>query len=160
VLTDDSIREIIEDFQRAAVVAREAGFDFIDISIVTVISPRVSEARTRKEMANMAAVLRTALAFCETVVNGGGAGRARLIDRRSASALTPFPFTSARHKRPLIEAARVAPETFNKLLPYRWGFGLNAANPLELESWEPLRFCPCSAIWSEPGKYLRRQPLL
>ena len=32
------------------------------------------------------------------------------------------------------------PEDFGELLPYRWGFGVNAANPLEPDLTEPMQF--------------------
>jgi len=33
-----------------------------------------------------------------------------------------------------------SPEAFDKLLPYRWGFGVDTTNPVEPDLTEPVRF--------------------
>jgi len=139
VLTDDSIREIIEDFQRAAVVAREAGFDFIDIKHCHgYLGHEFLSAHTRDGEYGGSFENRTR--FLRDVVNGVRAVAPGLSIGVRLSAFDTIPFTSSASQATADRGGAGAPEPFNKLLPYRWGFGLNAANPLELDLGEPLRF--------------------
>ncbi len=91
LLTDGDIREIIESFHRAARIAREIGFDFVDVKHCHgYLGHEFLSAHTR-----------------EGDYGGSFANRTRFL---------------------------------REVVPYRWGFGVNAANPVEPDLTEAVRF--------------------
>ncbi|HEU4387435.1 MAG TPA: NADH:flavin oxidoreductase, partial [Blastocatellia bacterium] len=138
-LEDGDIRRIIEDFHNAARIVQQIGFDFVDVKHChgylghEFLSSHTREGNYGGSFENRTRFLKEVVEGVRAVAPGLGIGV-----RLSAFDLVPF--------RPDPERSTPGklgpgiPEPFDKLLPYRWGFGVNAANPLEYDLAEPLRF--------------------
>lgn len=139
LLTDDDIPYIIEDFHRAAKLARKIGIDFVDIKHCHgYLGHEFLSAHTRPgdyggSFENRTRFLREIVAGIRAVAPGLGIGV-----RLSAFDLVPF------HPDPALskpgKPGSGVPELSPELLPYRWGFGVNAENPTEPDLTEPVRF--------------------
>ncbi len=138
LLTDDGIRRLIEDFHRAARLAREAGFDFVDIKHCHgYLGHEFLSAHTRDgdyggSFENRTRFLREITAGIRATVPDLEIGV-----RLSAFDTVPFRPDPARSTpgRPGPGIPELPPEC----LPYRWGFGVDAANPVQPDLTEPLR---------------------
>jgi len=134
LVKDEELREIIEDFYKAAVVAAEAGFDFVDIKHCHgYLAHELLSAHTREGEFGGSFENRTR--FLREVVTAIRAANASLSIAVRLSAFDTIPF----RKDSSTEACGV-PESTNGLLPYRWGFGVNVENPLEPDLAEPIKF--------------------
>jgi 2,4-dienoyl-CoA reductase-like NADH-dependent reductase (Old Yellow Enzyme family) len=139
LLSDGDLRQIIEDFQHAALLAHQAGFDFVDIKHCHgYLAHELLSAHTRP--GDYGGSFENRTRFLREVVQGvrGLAPALRIAVRLSAFDTVPFRPDPTRSGpgRP----GPGIPEDFSKLLPYRWGFGLNAQHPLEPDLTEPLQF--------------------
>jgi 2,4-dienoyl-CoA reductase-like NADH-dependent reductase (Old Yellow Enzyme family) len=142
LLTDGDIRSIIEDFHQAARMANEMGFDFVDVKHSHgYLGHEFLSAQTRQgdyggSFENRTRFLREVVEGIRAVAPGLEIGV-----RLSAFDLVPF------HPDPeLSEPGRPGPgvpELTNELLPYRWGFGVNTDNPVEVDLTESVRFLSC-----------------
>ena len=139
LLTDSEIRVMIEAFHRAAVVAYELGFDFIDIKHCHgYLSHELLGAHTRGgdyggSFENRTRFLREVMEGVRSLVPGLKVGV-----RLSAFDMVPFcpdPALSREGK-----PGPGIPETRAELIPYRWGFGVKAENPAETDLSETVRF--------------------
>jgi 2,4-dienoyl-CoA reductase-like NADH-dependent reductase (Old Yellow Enzyme family) len=135
ILTDGEIRQIIEAFHQAAQIAREIGFDFVDVKHChgylghEFLSAHVREGDYGGSFENRTRFLREVV---------GGIQGLEIGVRLSAFDVVPFhpaPDSSAPGK-----PGPGVPEPFQEMLPYRWGFGVNSANPTEYDLTEPKRF--------------------
>ena len=139
LLTDHEIRKIIEDFQRAACIAHEAGFDFVDVKHCHgYLGHEFLSAHTRA--GDYGGSFENRTRFLREVVSGirSLAPALKIGVRLSAFDTVPFkpdPQTSVPGK-----PGRGVPESFKALLPYRWGFGVNRENPVEVDLNEPAQF--------------------
>src|SRR5678816_1971031 len=139
LLTDHEIRKIIEDFQRAACIAHEAGFDFVDIKHCHgYLGHEFLSAHTRA--GDYGGSFENRTRFLREVVSGirSLAPALKIGVRLSAFDTVPFkpdPQTSVPGK-----PGRGVPESCKALLPYRWGFGVNRENPVEVDLNEPAQF--------------------
>jgi 2,4-dienoyl-CoA reductase-like NADH-dependent reductase (Old Yellow Enzyme family) len=138
LLTDDEIRRLIEDYHRAAKLARESGFDFVDIKHCHgYLGHEFLSAHTRN--GDFGGSFENRTRFLREIVEGirSLAPGLEIGVRLSAFDLAPFHPDPARSKpgRPGPGVPELSPE----LLPYRWGFGVNAENPLEPDLTEPAR---------------------
>ncbi|HLQ78584.1 MAG TPA: NADH:flavin oxidoreductase [Terriglobia bacterium] len=128
LLTDGDIREIIEDFHRAARMADEIGFDFVDIKHChgylghEFLSAHMREGDYGGSFDNRTRFLRE-------VVEGVRAVAPRLELAVRLSAFDSIPFGKSGE-----------PESFEGCIPYRWGFGVNPENPIEPDLTEPIQF--------------------
>jgi 2,4-dienoyl-CoA reductase-like NADH-dependent reductase (Old Yellow Enzyme family) len=139
LLTDGDIGRIIEDFHRAAKLAREIGFDFVDIKHCHgYLGHEFLSAHTRPgdyggSFENRTRFLREIVAGIRAVAPGLEIGV-----RLSAFDLVPF------HPDPALskpgKPGPGVPELSPGLVPYRWGFGVNVENPTEPDLTEPVRF--------------------
>lgn len=139
LLSDGEIREIIENFHRAARLAYQAGFDFVDIKHChgylghEFLSAHMRAGEYGGSFENRTRFLREVVAGVRAWAPGLNIGV-----RLSAVDTVPFrpdPQDSAPNK-----LGRGMPEPFEALLPYRWGFGVNTANPVESDLTEPVQF--------------------
>jgi len=139
LLTDGEIREIIEDFHRAARMARELGFDFADIKHCHgYLGHEFLSAHTRE--GDYGGSFENRTRFLREVVEGIRAATPglRIGVRLSAFDTIPFLPDPARS-----EPGKLGPgiaEYFEKLIPYRWGFGVNPQNPTKADLGEPVQF--------------------
>ena len=128
LLTDGEIREIIEDFHRAARIADESGFDFVDIKHCHgYLGHEFLSAHTRE--GDYGGSFENRTRFLREAVEGVRSVAPRLEIGVRLSAFDSIPFGSAG-----------APEDFERLLPYRWAFGVDCQNPVEPDLTEPVQF--------------------
>jgi 2,4-dienoyl-CoA reductase-like NADH-dependent reductase (Old Yellow Enzyme family) len=132
ILTDAEIREIVEAFHRAALIAQETGFDFVDVKHCHgYLGHEFLSAHTRDgdyggDFANRTRFLREAVDGIRSAAPGLEIGV-----RLSAFDMVPFrpdPQGSSPGK-----PGPGIPEAYEELLPYRWGFGVNTENPTEMD---------------------------
>jgi 2,4-dienoyl-CoA reductase-like NADH-dependent reductase (Old Yellow Enzyme family) len=135
LLSDTELADLVADFVAGAVFAREAGFDFVDIKhchgylLHELLSAHTRPGPYGGSFANRTRLLREIVAGIRRDASGLTIGV-----RLSAYDLPPFAM-------PAPDAPpRGVPVPLEGLLPYRWGFGLNAERPLEIDPEEPIAF--------------------
>ena len=134
VLTDQELKDIIEDFHNAAVVAQDAGFDFVDIKHCHgYLGHELLSAHTRPGEFGGSFENRTR--FLRSIVNAIRAASPTLSIAVRLSAFDTIPFSKSSSR----EQCGV-PEATAERLPYRWGFGINMDHPVEPDLREPIRF--------------------
>jgi len=132
VVTDDWIEELIEAFIAAAQMAADAGFDLVDIQHCHGhLGHEFLSAHTRPGPFGGSFENRTR--FLRRVVEGIRRKLPKLIIGVRVSAYDTVPYEGGPHR-----VGR--PVDFRSLLPYRWGFGVDAANPLLIDLAEPRKF--------------------
>lgn len=135
VFTDTELEGLVGDYVAAARFAAEAGFDFVDIkSCHGYLLHEFLSAHTRPGPYGGSFGNRTRL-FREIVAAIRGDVPGLRIGVR-ISIFDSVPFT---HPKPEQEKRGVSVD-FRPYLPYRYGFGLNPDNPLEIDLGEPLAF--------------------
>ena len=133
VLTDRDLKEIIDDFHSAAVVAAQAGFDFIDIKHCHgYLGHELLSAHTRE--GDFGGSFENRTRFLREITNAVRAANPALSIAVRFSAFDIIPF-----RRREMETDGT-PEPVDGLLPYRWAFGANVDDPLELDLREPIQF--------------------
>ena len=129
VWTDGQLDDLISDYVAGAKIAREAGFDFVDIKachgylLHEFLSARERKGRYGGDLDGRTHLLRSIIEAVQRDVPGLEIGvRLSVFDR------PPYQMGSE-HGEPM---------PFDELLPYRCGFGLNTENPLAIDLTEPL----------------------
>jgi len=139
VLSDTDIESIIDKFCAAAAAAQKLGFDFVDIKHChgylghELLGAVTREGRYGGTFENRTRFLRNLVAGIRA-----GAPGLEIGVRVSAFDMIPFrhdPTQSANGKR-----GPGVPEPFQDMLPYRYGFGVNPSNPLEIDLTETYEF--------------------
>lgn len=139
VLTDAEIEGIIESFHRAALMARDLGFDFVDIKHChgylghEFLSAHTRQGRYGGSFENRTRFLREVVRGVRSVAPGLHIGV-----RLSAFDSVPFQPDPARSTDG--KPGPGIPEGRKDLIPYRWGFGVDTENPVESDLSEPARF--------------------
>jgi len=134
LLTDSEIESIIEDFHRAAVMAHELGYDFVDVKHChgylghEFLSAHTREGRYGGSFENRTRFLREIVAGIRSLAPGLHIG-VRL------SAFDTIPY----HRDPNGKPIGIA-ESNPDLAPYRWGFGVNRHDPTQPDLAEPIEF--------------------
>jgi NADPH2 dehydrogenase len=139
LLTDLEIQSIIEDFHRAAHTAAELGFDFVDIKHCHgYLGHEFLSAHTREGAYGGTFENRTR--FLREVTQGirAIAPQLKIAVRLSAFDTVPFHPDPAQSSKAKLGPG--IPEPHAHLLPYRWGFGVNAADPTQPDLTEPTQF--------------------
>ena len=139
ILTDGEIGAIIEDFQRAAKMARELGFDFVDIKHChgylghEFLSAHTREGKYGGSFENRARFLREVVQGIHAKAQGIHIGV-----RFSAFDSVPYrpdPRLSINGK-----LGPGIPESQDNLIPYQWGFGVMRNDPTQMDLTESIRF--------------------
>ena len=139
LLTDGDIREIIEAFHRAAQIAREIGFDFVDVKHCHgYLGHEFLSAHTREGEYGGSFANRTR--FLREVVEGISSTAPGLEIGVRLSAFDMVPFRPDPERSSPGKPGPGVPESFEEFLPYRWGFGVNVENPVEPDLTEAVRF--------------------
>jgi 2,4-dienoyl-CoA reductase-like NADH-dependent reductase (Old Yellow Enzyme family) len=139
LLSDDDVRRLIEDFHRAAQRARAIGFDFVDIKHCHgYLGHEFLSAHTRK--GDYGGSFENRTRFLRDVVAGIRAEAPGLEIGVRLSAFDVVPFRPDPGLSISAKPGPGVPELSPDGLPYRWGFGVNADNPLEHDLTEPMRF--------------------
>jgi 2,4-dienoyl-CoA reductase-like NADH-dependent reductase (Old Yellow Enzyme family) len=139
LLSDGEIRQIIEDFHRAARLAADLEFDFVDVKHCHgYLGHEFLSAHTRSgdyggSFENRTRFLREITEGIRSVAPGLEIGvRLSAFDLVS---FVPDPQLSRPGKM-----GRGIPETSKDWLPYRWGFGVNSNDPATYDLNEPMQF--------------------
>jgi NADPH2 dehydrogenase len=139
ILTDGEIGSIIEDFHRAGKMARELGFDFVDIKHChgylghEFLSAHTRGGKYGGSFENRTRFLREVVWGIRVMAPGIHIGV-----RLSAFDTVPFrpdPGLSLNGK-----LGPGIPETQANLKPYRWGFGVNGDDPTKMDLSEAIQF--------------------
>lgn len=139
LLKDGEVREIIGDFHRAARLARMAGFDFVDLKHCHgYLGHEFLSAHTRD--GDYGGSFENRTRFLREIVEGI---RAEVPDLELGVRLSAFdmvPFRPDPDRSTPGRPGPGVPELPPECLPYRWGFGVDTANPLQPDLTEPGRF--------------------
>ncbi len=129
VWTDAELEVLIDDYVNSARLAHEVGFQFVDIKachgylLHEFLSARRRPGRFGGDLAGRSRILTTIIDRIHDEIPGLAVG-VRL------SVFDTVPYATSR------EVGR--PMDYSKLLPYEFGFGVDANNPLEIDLTEPL----------------------
>jgi NADPH2 dehydrogenase len=139
LLSDGEIESIIEDFHRAAYLAWQLGFDFVDIKHCHgYLGHEFLSAHTREGRYGGTFEGRTR--FLREVVQGIRSLCPGLHIGVRLSALDTVPFQSDPGQSVTGKSSAGVAETRPDLIPYRWGFGVNPLDPTDSDLSEPVRF--------------------
>jgi 2,4-dienoyl-CoA reductase-like NADH-dependent reductase (Old Yellow Enzyme family) len=139
VWTDGELEILIDDYVRAARIARDAGADFVDIKhchgylLHEFLGAFTRPGKFGGSFENRTRMLKEIVQRIRADGN-----KIDIAVRLSAFDLVPFkpdPALSSPQK-----PGPGIPEDFSKCLPYHYGFGINPSNPLEYDLSEPARF--------------------
>jgi 2,4-dienoyl-CoA reductase-like NADH-dependent reductase (Old Yellow Enzyme family) len=139
LLSDGEIREIVEAFHDAARLAREAGFDFVDVKHChgylghEFLSARTREGAYGGSFENRTRFLREVVEGIRAVAPGLGIG-VRL------SAFDTVPYRPDPDRSSPGKPGPGIPVPLDGVLPYAWGFGVSPADPTEPDLTEAGRF--------------------
>ncbi len=130
VWTDEDLFRLIDKYVTAAGLARDAGFQFVDVKACHgYLLHEFLSARTRNGQ-----------------FGGDFAGRTRLLTTIISRIRAEFPDLmivvrlSVFDTLPYKTSRDVGqPMDYERLLPYHFGFGVNASNPLEFDLTEPIQ---------------------
>ena len=143
VWTDDELDRLVEDYVRAARIAREVGADFVDIKhchgylLHELLSAFTRPGPYGGSFENRTRMLRNIIAAIRASGN-----KIELAVRLSAFDFVPFkpdPGCSQPGK-----PGPGIPEDYSQYLPYCYAFGVNAADPLQYdltESYQVMELC-------------------
>lgn len=139
VLTDSEIDAIIEDFHRAARHARELGFDFVDVKHCHgYLGHEFLSAHERPGSYGGSFENRTR--FLQEIVAGIRRDAPGLGIGIRLSAFDTIPFRPDPLRSQAGKPGPGVPESAESLVPYRWGFGVSANRPLDIDLRETERF--------------------
>ena len=128
LLTDVEIEGIIEDFIKAAQLAREAGFDFVDVKHCHgYLGHEFLSARTRE--GKYGGNLENRTRFLREVVSGIRANVPGLQIAVRVSIFDTVPFVADLARSAKDKPGPGIPEAHEGLIPYLWGFGVDQQNP-------------------------------
>jgi len=139
LLTDAQIETIIADFHRAAKLAQDLGFDFVDIKHCHgYLGHEFLSAHTREGKYGGSFENRTR--FLREIVGGIRASVPGLQMGVRLSAFDTVAFRPDPSKSVNGTLGPGIPEVYDHFLPYRWGFGVDATRPTELDLTETIQF--------------------
>jgi NADPH2 dehydrogenase len=139
VFTDDEIRKLIEDFIAAAKLAARCGYDFVDVKHCHgYLGHEFLASHTRK--GDFGGSFENRTRFLREIVAGIRAAVPELKIGVRLSAFDMVPFRPDPEKSSPGKPGTGQPEPHGDLLPYRWGFGVNANDPTTYDLTEPKRF--------------------
>lgn len=139
LLSDDELYDLIQDFIRAAKAARELGYDFVDIKHCHgYLGHELLSAHTREGEFGGSFDNRTR--FLREIVSGIRSEAPGLHIGVRFSAFDMPPFHPAGTMDDGKRGAGV-PDDYEATLPYRYGFGLDESDPLQMDLTETFRFC-------------------
>lgn len=138
LLTDGEIEAIIEQFHRAALMAWQLGFDFVDIKHCHgYLGHEFLSAHSRPGRYGGSFDGRTR--FLREVVQGIRSLAPGLQIGVRLSAFDTIPFRNPK-QAPGGKSSTGVAESYADMLPYRWGFGVNPQDPKDTDLSESERF--------------------
>src|SRR5205807_2181052 len=139
ILTDGEIGSIVENFHRAAKMAHELDFDFVDVKHChgylghEFLSAHTREGKYGGSFENRTRFLREVVAGIRA--NAPGLEIGVRLSAFDTVAYRPDPSKSVNGK-----PGPGIPEALDHLIPYRWGFGVDTNRPTEMDLTETVRF--------------------
>jgi NADPH2 dehydrogenase len=138
LLTDGEIEAIIEEFHRAAKLAHELGFDFVDIKHCHgYLGHEFLSAHTRQ--GKYGGSLENRTRFLREVVQGIRSIAPELGIAVRLSAFDSVPFHPDPSQSTIGKPGPGIAEPHDVLIPYNWGFGVNPFHPTEPDLTEPIQ---------------------
>jgi NADPH2 dehydrogenase len=144
VFTDSEIEELIQCYIRAAKLAWDVGADFVDIKhchgylLHEFLGAHTRPGKFGGNFANRTRILSEIIAGIRASGN-----KIEIGVRLSAFDFVPFKPDPALSQPDKLGPG--IPEDFSHCLPYRYGFGVNAANPVEYDLTETFQFAELCA---------------
>jgi 2,4-dienoyl-CoA reductase-like NADH-dependent reductase (Old Yellow Enzyme family) len=139
LLTDAEIEGLIEEFHRAARMASELGFDFVDIKHCHgYLGHEFLSAHTRQGKYGGSFENRTR--FLREVVQGIRAAAPGLRIGVRLSAFDTIPYRPDPALSTPGKPGPGIPEEYQNFIPYRWGFGVDQSDPRRADLTETLLF--------------------
>jgi 2,4-dienoyl-CoA reductase-like NADH-dependent reductase (Old Yellow Enzyme family) len=139
LLTDGEIRKIVEQYHRAARMAWELGFDFVDVKHCHgYLGHEFLSARTRE--GDYGGSFENRTRFLREIVHGIRALVPALKIGVRVSAFDMVPFRPDPELSSPNKLGPGVPEPYQHLLPYRWGFGVNSQDPTQADLGEAVQF--------------------
>ena len=139
LLSDGEIAGIIEEFHRAAKMACELGFAFVDVKHCHgYLGHEFLGAHTREGKYGGSFENRTR--FLREVVEGIRSEAPTLQIGVRFSAFDSIPFRPDPQRSADGKLGPGIAEPFDSLIPYRWGFGVDPNHPTQMNLTEPVRF--------------------
>lgn len=147
ILTDDQVKQLIEDFVTAAALANSAGVPFIDVKQCHgYLLHEFLSAYTRPgEYGGEALEQRTRIA--REIIQGIRQVAPRLIIGVRLSAFDFVPFKPDAGRAAGGNLGPGIPEDYSGALPYKYGFGINQQNPVEYDLTEPIAYINMLKEW-------------
>jgi len=140
VMTDDEVKRLIEDYVNAAVLAEKSGVPFVDVKQCHgYLGHEFLSAFTRNG-AYGGDTLEERSRFAREIIAGIRQAAPKLIIGVRLSAFDWVPFKKGPDGTGL-------PEEFQDLLPYRFGFGINQNNPVEMDLAETVTYLKMMKEW-------------
>jgi NADPH2 dehydrogenase len=139
VLTDSDVERLIEAYVAAAKIAADVGADFVDIKhchgylLHEFLGAHTRPGKFGGSFENRTRILRDIISGIRASGNKIDIGV-----RLSAFDFVPFRPDPARSQPGKLGPG--IPEDFSHCLPYKYGFGVNAQNPVEYDLTEPIKF--------------------
>lgn len=139
VWTDEELDRLVEDYVKAARVAWDVGADFVDIKhchgylLHELLSAYTRPGRYGGSFENRTRFLREVI----QAIRGAG------LKIEIAVRLSAFDFVPFRPDPALSQPGKLGPgipEDYSSCLPYRYGFGVNAAEPTQYDLSETFQF--------------------
>ncbi len=147
VMTDDDIRDLIEHYVKAAVLAEKAGVPFVDIKQCHgYLGHEFLSAFTRKGPYGGEA-LEDRTRFAREIIQGIRQAAPKLILGVRLSAFDFVPFKPDSTQAVGGNLGPGMPEEFDHCLPYKYGFGINRNNPVEFDLTEPIQYLKLLKSW-------------
>ena len=139
VLSDGEVRALIDDYRAAARVAADAGYDFVDVKHCHgYLGHEFLSAHTRG--GDYGGSFENRTRFLREVVEAIRSDTPGLHVGVRLSAFDSVPYRPDPACSLPGKPGPGVPEPWAHLRPYRWGFGLNPADPEEYDLAEPIRF--------------------
>ena len=139
LLIDGDIREIIDDFIAAVRIAADLGFDFVDVKHCHgYLGHEFLSAHTRT--GDYGGSFENRTRFLREVTEGVRSVAPNMLIGVRLSAFDLIAFRSDSTQAEAGKTGPGVPETAEQLLPYRWGFGVDAENPEAYDLSEPRQF--------------------
>ena len=133
LLTDGEIRAIIEQYHRAAHLAWELGFDFVDVKHCHgYLGHEFLSSHTRE--GDYGGSFENRTRFLREIVEGIHSLALGLKIGVRVSAFDTVPFRPDPELSTPAKLGPGIPEPYQHLLPYRWGFGLNPDEPTQVQT--------------------------
>jgi 2,4-dienoyl-CoA reductase-like NADH-dependent reductase (Old Yellow Enzyme family) len=139
LITDDYLARLIDNYIRAAKLAKRVGFQFVDVKACHgYLGHEMLSAFSRP--GKYGGSLENRARFCREIVQGIQAECPGLQIGLRLSVFDHPPFKPDPQRGGGGKLGPGIPEEFKQFLPYKYGFGCNPNNPLEMDLSEPIEF--------------------